>query len=155
VELTGGLGRAVVLKLKELSYWNIFRDMKEPEIALGGPDARFGIETSSTSKPMMVGALQQFIRDNAIIIPDEETIGEMVAFEQERSPNGMTTRYRGAGGAPDDRVMSLAIGAGVAVSYPIFEHQESSSAIAKEIPKQYNDEWTRILSPVDKSDEDY
>jgi hypothetical protein len=118
VELTGGLGYAVVLKLKEYAYWNIYRDNNGPEMARPGLDSRLGIDTNQQSKPFMIGALQNFLKQRLLVIPCENTLAEMRAYEQERSPTGKTTQYRGTGGSHDDRVMSLAIAAAVAVSSP-------------------------------------
>jgi hypothetical protein len=149
VELTGGLGRAVVLKLRELAYWNIFRDRTDPEIANAGQDPKFGVDTSISTKPLMVGALQQLVREKLIEIPCADTIREMVAFEQERSKTGLTTRYQGAGGAHDDRVMSLVIGAGVAISYPVYEFSSELENVAKSIGPDYNAEWKSIHEEMD------
>lgn len=128
IELTGGLGRAVMLRMRELLYENIFRDLSKPELVDGDIDARMGVDTSAQSKPMMVGALQQLVRKNMLIVPCKDTIAEMVAFEQERTETGLTTRYRGAGGSHDDRVMSLVIGAYVAVAFPVYDFMQDSNA---------------------------
>ncbi len=118
IELTGGHGRGTMLRLRELAYQNIFRDMSKPEIADIGQDARLGVETNQSTKPFMVSAMQALVKDRRITIPCSATINEMNAFEQETTgPGGvalMTPRYRGAGGHKDDRVMSLCIIAGVA-----------------------------------------
>lgn len=125
VELTGGLGASVVEQLrKKLYYPNIFRDTSRPELAEVGMDARFGIDTNMYTKPMMVGALQHAIRYGWIDIPCKDSIGELVAFEQERSQTGKTTTYRGAGGSRDDRAMSLVMMAYVCMTYPVLDFQE-------------------------------
>lgn len=146
VELTGGLGRAVVLRLKQdIGYWNIFRDIADPESAIAGQDPRFGVDTNVATKPMMVAALQQCIRDGMFIIPCRETIAELVAFEQERTETGLNTRYRGAGGSADDRTMSLVIGAAVAISYPVLDMSED---VANSMPSGYNEDWQKIHKEI-------
>lgn len=122
VELTGGLGRAVVTRLKnEHAYWNMYREQVDPTLIDFRLDARVGVETSTTSKPFMVAALQRFIKDRRIVIPCADTVLELSAFEQEtknRAGMALTSpKFRGAKSSPDDRVMSLAIVAGVAVTH--------------------------------------
>lgn len=144
IELTGGLGRAVALRLsRELSYWNIFRDTSKPEFAQFGQDARFGIDTNAATKPFMVGATQSLLKEGRLNIRCVPTIGEMVAFEQERTESGLNVRYRGAGGAHDDRVMSIVIATSVAVSSPIFDFSQDTAEAAAEKP-QYQGEWAKI-----------
>jgi hypothetical protein len=121
VELTGGLGRAVVLRLKELAYWNIFRDIRQAEFADPGREPRFGVDTSAYSKPFMVSCLQHAVKEGLIEVPCRATIEEMAAFSQEKSDSGKTTLYRGAQGSHDDRVMSVVIAVSVAMSSPTFQ----------------------------------
>lgn len=127
VELTGGFGDAVVLRLKQLAYWNIYRETGKKQYADFVEDARFGIDTNASTKPFMVTALQQFVRERCISIYCRDTIEEMMTFTQEdftkEGERLVSPRFRGAGGTRDDRVMSLVIGSGVAVSNPIFDFQ--------------------------------
>jgi hypothetical protein len=153
IELTGGLGRAVALRLsRELAYWNIFRDTTKPEFAEFGQDARFGVDTNATTKPFMVSALQQVLKKRLINIRCKHTIQEMVAFEQERtSASGqalMVPRYRGAGGAHDDRVMSLVIAVSVAISQPIYDFSQTEEAEVVE-DTGYSPEWAAIHKDLD------
>lgn len=147
VELTGGYGRGVLERLSGgrdglgLCYWNIFRDTTKPEYAMAGQDARFGLDTTSYNKASMVAALQYFIKKQRIKIPCKDTIMELVAYEQERTELG-NARFRGAGGAHDDRVMSLVMAAAVATSYPVFDITEQITPVAG--LEQYNDEWKSI-----------
>lgn len=109
LELTGGHGRATMLRLKrELLYANIFIDTETPEITEEGIGQKMGLDTNVTSKPAMVGALQNLIKTDRIRIPCAETIKELTQFEQENGASG-NVRYRGAQGSHDDRVMSLAM----------------------------------------------
>lgn len=122
VELTGGLGTAVVLRLREHAYWNLYRESRDHAAVEYSLDSRIGVETSKASKPFMIAALQSFIKDHRISVPCKATIGELVAYEQEIMGSGGASlqqpRYRGAGGSHDDRVMALAIAAAVAIANP-------------------------------------
>jgi hypothetical protein len=145
IELTGGYGEAVMLKMRqEYCYWNLFRDENNKAQAEHRMDSRFGVETNIRTKPFMIAALQQFINDRAIDIWCEATISEMVAFEQERTQSGLTTRYRGVGGSHDDRVMSLVIRASVALSSAVLEFTQNEPEGLLDIEGKYDPEWEKI-----------
>jgi hypothetical protein len=157
IELTGGLGRAVMLKLsRDLAYWNIFRDTSQPEFAEFHQDARFGVETNASTKPFMVSALQQFVKDRALRVRCEDTIREMVAFEQETTTADgralMVPRYRGAGGAHDDRVISLVIGASVVLTHPVYDFSVDMQVHAGEQKDQYDPTWQKIHESLGAGD---
>jgi hypothetical protein len=154
IEMTGGFGDPVMLRLKnQLAYWNIFRDVTDISQAEHGLDPRMGIDTNVQSKPMMIAALQQFIKDRSIDVPCSKTCAELRNFEQERlAKDGkllVTPRFRGAGGAHDDRVMSLAIGVGVAVSYPVFDMLADAQRDAPSKP-EYTGFWKDIHEELDE-----
>lgn len=156
VELTGGLGRGVVLRLKkDLFYWNIFRDTGKPEYAEGTMDPRFGIDTTTYSKPTMIAALQQVIRKYTLNIPCSETIAELVAYEQERSESGKTVIYKGSGGMHDDRVMSLAIGVYTVLSYPVYEQDQVVKIAVAEKRAEMNSDWAGIHKELEPSVEEF
>jgi hypothetical protein len=119
VELTGGYGRAVLLRLKkQIGYWNIFLDSRRAEqLDQTFPESRHGVDTNVETKPMMIGALQTAINKDILKIPCQRTITELNAFGQERTESGLSVRFRGMG-EKDDRVMSLAIGMYVILSRP-------------------------------------
>ena len=149
IELTGGYGEAVMLRMRQdFCYWNMFRDEQSHSQVDHRMDSRFGVETNVRTKPFMVASLQQFIKDRAIGVPCEATIGELVAFEQERSQTGLTTRYRGAGGSHDDRVMSLVIGASVALSSQVLEFSAISREAQPDIRHRYSSEWSSIHEEI-------
>lgn len=135
IELTGGHGRATMLRLRrELYYSYIFLDTNAPEMAEPGISGRLGVETNASTKPMMVGALQQAIRNQVLKVLCSDTIQELTAFEQEKSERGFTVHYRGAGGSHDDRVMSLVIAVYVAVTHPVYQFftvQETSKQLSE------------------------
>lgn len=134
IELTGGYGRATMLKLKnELHYWNLHREQADYALVNPQLDARIGVDTTADSKALMISALQRFINSNTITCPCEATIAELVAFEQvTRNAQGnklTTVKYRGASGSNDDRVMALAIGASIVVSSPILACAVQQAAV--------------------------
>jgi phage terminase large subunit-like protein len=154
IELTGGLGRASMLRVREHFYPNLYREQKALEVVEGGPTARLGVETNQSTKPFMVAALQQFIREKRIVIHCDATIHELVAFEQVRQGAGgamlSSPKYQGANGTHDDRVMSLAIACATALSYPqlIYDVQDSAERVilaaasartSKEMSSVYNE----------------
>lgn len=123
VELTGGLGLAVMQRLKnDFFYWNLYREPSNLANVKFRLDPKLGVDTSATTKPFMVACLKQFIREGRLSVYDEATIGEFTAFEQITVGAGGAVlsqpKYMGAGGAKDDRVMSLAIACSVTVSSP-------------------------------------
>ena len=156
-ELTGGFGDAVNLRLKQIGYWNIFRDLTSYSQATFSQDPRFGVDTNAATKPFMVAALQQFIRDRTITVPCKRTIEELVAFEQQNTTKDgrrlVTPKYQGAGGAYDDRVMSLVIGASVAVSHPVFDFAEDTQHREKKPTlEDLSPEWQRIHKELETPD---
>ena len=145
IELTGGYGEAVMLRMRQdFCYWNLFRDEASHSQAEHSLDGRFGVETNVRTKPFMVAALQQFIKDRAIEIPCEATITEMAAFEQERTKSGLSTRFRGVGGSHDDRVMSLVVGASVALTSQVLDFSLAMAEEKPEIDQVYTGEWLKI-----------
>lgn len=123
VELTGGYGEAVMLRLrKQLFYWNLYRGTKLESSVGQEDDYKYGIDTTPQSKPLMVATLRQMIDGELIDIPCKETLMELRNFEQiSKNASGQAltnVRYEGAGGAYDDRVMSLCIGAVIMVKLP-------------------------------------
>lgn len=155
IELTGGYGEPVALRMKhEFFYWNLYQDEGAHSQAGDPSDAgRYGIETNIRTKPMMVAALQQYISDGMIDIPCRATIGELVAFEQEMTKSGLTTRYRGAGGAHDDRAMMLAIGAMMSLSPQVAEYTMSLHQKPTNAP-EYTGEWAAIHREMGTGDEE-
>lgn len=143
IELTGGFGEATMLKLRqEFAYWNIFRDESNHAQANHRMSGRFGVETNMRTKPFMISSLQRFVKDRSISIPCSATIGEMTAYEQERTQKGTHTRFAGASGSHDDRVMSLVIAAATAVSSPhLFSMGEGEK---KPLDQVYSREWREV-----------
>jgi len=121
-ERSGGLGQALIQCLKEIGYPSLFRDVSAVDQVDFNQDSAFGVDTNVRTKPLMVSALAQVVKERQICIQDAETIEEMRAFGQERSKTGRTVQFQGEGDTNDDMVMSLAFAVYVAVSYPVFVH---------------------------------
>jgi hypothetical protein len=147
---------------RRLGYWNLFRDQRGPEeigfaighnsVSIHDPMSyRFGVSTDQNTKPKMIGNLQSMILAEQIGIPCKDTIAEMVGFTQERTKLGIVNRFRGAGGTKDDRVMSLAIAAYIAVSYPIEQFFQGVEAPVAPISAKDSEEWQRIHSDLERS----
>ena len=153
IELTGGFGEATMLKLRQdYAYWNIFRDESNHAQAKHRLAGKLGVETNVRTKPFMISSLQRFVKDRAITIPCSATIREMTAYEQERSDKGTHTRFGGATGAHDDRVMSLVIGCATAVAAPhAFIPYENERP---KISEAYNEEWVDIHREMRTTDDD-
>ena len=136
IELTGGYGEAVMLRLKkQLCYWNVYRPTNKESAAEFSRDSRMGVDTNVSTKPFMIAALQQFIKDGMIDIPCIKTVEELANYEQQtESKDGkqlVVVKFGAAGGAMDDRVMSLALGAGVVVSAQVFDMLADTARLEK------------------------
>lgn len=106
-----GASMALVGRLtRQLLYPNVYRDPRSPEYADYADGARMGVDTNKHTKPLMVAAAQKLVNKDLVIFREKNTLKEMRAFEQEKTDLG-NPRYRGAGGAKDDRVMSFCIAA--------------------------------------------
>jgi hypothetical protein len=112
-----GLGVGMIAKLKEIAYWNTFRDLTDPSQAIFVQDPVYGVDTNIRSKAQMVACLQAVIKDRAIDIRCVNTLDEFLSFGQEKTPKGINIRLGAEPGAYDDRVMSLAFATYVAINY--------------------------------------
>lgn len=163
IELTGGLGRSVMIRLKdELAYPAIYRAPTVSEQAQITIEPRFGVETSSSSKPTMVAALQRYIQNDYIDIRCKDTLHELSYFEQVRQgATGVeliSPKYKGANGAKDDRVMSLAIAIGTLVANPLIfdfgldgdtiQQEQSSDTEHASVMQSIQDDGERDISDM-------
>lgn len=128
-----GPGDATIQRIKEIGYWNLFRDVNSPSAAMHGIDSQFGLDTNVSTKGLMVSVLQKTLFDRmthrcSIKIPDFETLEELGTYGQEISPSGQTVKFRGEGGAHDDRVMALVLAVYAAKVYPVFDVEQASAA---------------------------
>lgn len=109
VETTGGLGAAVLEKLRhQLWYPKIFVDKSKPTQKELNFSQRFGVDTNVSTKPLMIAAMQAMWAEDRLQIPHQQTLDEMVAFTQRIPPGGKMIRYEAAPGAKDDRVLATA-----------------------------------------------
>ena len=100
-------GYAVLMKLKEMSYSNIyFKKEKDKFNALygGGSIGKAGFSTQGTSRAQILTKLEEVIRNNKVDIYSSRMVSEFKTFVW----NG--SKAQAQRGKNDDLVMSLAIG---------------------------------------------
>jgi hypothetical protein len=108
---TTGVGSGLMLRLTmQLVYPNVFRDMREPEsVAPGSPmGPKLGLDTNVRTKPLIIMAIKEMMREGLLTIRDAQTIQEMRAYEETRLPGG-GVKYGAGGGGHDDRVMDCGL----------------------------------------------
>ena len=97
-------GQMTIKTMRSLHYPRICRSRQENKTE-DHTGNTYGIMTTVKSKPLMIGALQQYIRTDAERIKDEATIRECLTYvvgDDNRSTNAQS-------GCHDDRVMALAL----------------------------------------------
>ena len=94
-------GLTTIKGLQRIGYRNTYRQRKM-NARNPTPSETMGWRTTSVSKPLAIDELNASIRDEAILLYDFKTIGELRSFVREA--NGKMH-----GSPHDDRVMSLAI----------------------------------------------
>ncbi len=96
-------GIAVISAMRRLHYPRIYRAkaLNRTEELVSG---EYGFRTSSRSKQLIISGLARYIREDALRIPDQETLGECLSYmwDSKGSTNAQA-------GCHDDRVMALAI----------------------------------------------
>jgi len=109
-----GIGIAVLEKLKDLEYPNLYYSIKgsqeyvDPLLAQHHPNAVPGFTTSVKTRPLVVAKLEEYIRHKIIKVKSERLYHELETFIW---LNGKPQALKGYN---DDLVMSLAIGCFVA-----------------------------------------
>ena len=94
-------GIATLTVLRQLGYRSIFR-RRQINHAWNRTTEEFGFKTSRTSKPLIIAALDEGLRNGELVIREPETITELKGYV--RDEKGRTN------GSPfDDRVMALAL----------------------------------------------
>lgn len=101
-------GRAVLAVLRERQYRNLWQ-MARYDQRRNTEVAQFGWLTTSQSRPIMLAALKEGIKDGTLGMVDAESIEEMLTFEVNPKRNKEEARE----GHFDDRVMMNAIAAAV------------------------------------------
>jgi hypothetical protein len=103
-----GHGLLVCVRLwTDLSYPNVFMDLKEGEIA-ERETLNLGFQTNVSSRPLIIDKLRGFIRDRDIEINDRTTLSELQTFVCTD-----TGKMEAEQGTFDDCVLALAIAAHV------------------------------------------
>lgn len=112
-----GMGVGTITALKEMMYFNLFRDLSDPSAAGFGLDPVFGVDTNSRTKSYMIAGLQKVVKERQVDIPCLLTIMEMRSFGQEKTDKGNVS-FKGEG-SHDDRVMSAVFAVYVMLTYPL------------------------------------
>lgn len=86
-------------------YPNLYYRMGREDSVSGQATRRYGFHTNSATKPMVISALVQAVRENAYVERDRGAIGELLTYEQH--PNGS---FGALPGCHDDMLMTRAIG---------------------------------------------
>lgn len=105
-------GFAVNNSLKK-RYGNIYRPIRHRDLDQVKTD-KFGWETNSLTRPMMISALEEDIRQGAKDIPEERAIMECFTFIR----NPETKKVEAAEGCNDDTVMTMAINSALRRIHP-------------------------------------
>lgn len=90
-------------ELERLGYKN-FYVREKVDTYTGKTSKSFGFQTTSRTRPMVLGELQKLVRENPELIVDEETLNEMLTFTLNED-----MRAEAEIGAHDDCVMATAI----------------------------------------------
>lgn len=85
--------------LSELGYNNLYR-----QNGIGGASSRFGFQTTSATRPIIISNLVAIMRDSLELETNKETLKELSTFI--KHPNGKSAA---ASGSHDDLVMASAI----------------------------------------------
>lgn len=104
------IAQAFIACVRALGYYNFFYDSPQSR-AKKEP----GIRTTASNKENMIDGLSLLLRNDRIIIHDEETIRELEYFEKkikERADGGVSVKMAARKGKHDDRVACLWIYAG-------------------------------------------
>jgi hypothetical protein len=128
-----GVGLSVIERLiRQLGYYNVYEDTNRADMTSSDMSARFGLRTSSATKPMMVAAAQRLIHQGLVTIRDEYTVVEMQSFEQVKSDTGRSVGYEGVEGSRDDRVMAFAL-----LAYVLTHHLSIVYTLTGSTPTQH------------------
>lgn len=96
-------GLVPLITLRDLNYPRIYY-MEKEGMASVQPTNYLGWRTDRATRPLMIDEAGKWLREKKLILPDEDTVDEMMSFV--RYPDG---HGAAASGAFDDRVMALCI----------------------------------------------
>lgn len=97
-------GLAVVQRLRDLFYTNLYKRESGLDEVFETPTAKFGWKTTSITKPLAIDYLAEAIREG--LIKDEDIVFVEEAFSYVRDERGRTNAEEGT---HDDTVMAKAI----------------------------------------------
>lgn len=128
VEVTGGWGTNAALRvLKLIGGWK-GPDHARPKTytrrRLGRLSEKFtdlvGFDTQTATRALALGALEETVREGALLIHGQRTLAEMSAFSFPERAGGLIDyrKPQARSGDHDDLVMALAIGVYIAVKQP-------------------------------------
>ena len=132
-----------IQKLIELNYPNIFVRKKEDTYS-NKYEKSFGFKTTSITRPLVLGNLQEIVKDEIEKICDIETLREMLTFIVNK--NG---RAEAEEGYHDDLVMALAI------SYYIRTQQTYNKLSRNPKYDDLEENINKIFGNEEKIEEDY
>lgn len=134
-----GPGDEMIRTLKELGYWNVFRDVSDPAQNEFSPDPILGLDTNVRTKGQMVAMLQQVIKDrrtgrSTLKVRCIDTLEELGCYSQEVTDLG-NVRFNGSSGMHDDRVISLMLAVYAAKAFGIYDHTTDLNRAREEARK--------------------
>lgn len=97
-------GLAVIQRLRDLFYRNLYKREKGVDELFETPTAKFGWKTTSITKPLAIDYLAEAIREE--LVKDEDVVFIEEAFSYVRDERGRTNAEQGA---HDDTIMAKAI----------------------------------------------
>lgn len=97
-------GLAVVQRLRDLFYSNLYKREKGLDEVFESPTSKFGWKTTSATKPLAIDYLAEAIREG--LVKDEDIVFVQEAFSYVRDERGRTNAEKGT---HDDTIMAKAI----------------------------------------------
>ena len=143
-----GPGSGTIFTIRNIGYYNLFREVSDITQSEFVQDFAFGVDTNIRTKSTMVAYLQRVIKEKQITIPCGATIEELQAFGEELTPSGLNTRLRGTSGAHDDRVMSLVFAVYVALAYNLYDYSAPKAALKETAPTHANPIWDALHKEI-------
>lgn len=152
-----GIGAGLIAVLQRTHYPFLFR--RQALDSTAGPTILLGWDTNRRTKPALVTAMQQLLRDDVITIRSQVVLEEMAQYRRTilLRPDGADSneaKFDAPSGAHDDAVMAAMIGANCAFYMP---GAGSEARTPDQGPKrgdedQYGyteDDWERIEARLD------
>lgn len=103
----GSPGTTTQLVLQQLGYNNFYM-WRRPHAATGGESTIYGWWTTSSTRPLLINTLLEYLGKEQVKVNSPELIAEMGSFVKTRKPTG-SIHWAAFDGYHDDRLMALAI----------------------------------------------